>query len=223
MPYRTETLTTGEYYHVFNRSIAHFRIFENPNNCKRFVHSMPHYQIDSPGERFARSFESLKKRGGTGKPDASILIRNERLVDIVAYCIMPTHIHILLKQLTDNGISRFMGNIQNSYTRYFNLKHTRNGPLWSGRFKSILVNSQDYLAHLTCYIHLNPVSAGLVKHPQAWPHSSYREYCDEVPPDEKICSYDGLFDMNREEYQQFVEGRINGQKEVERIKHLILE
>lgn len=149
--------------------------------------------------------------------------QNERLVDIVAYCLMPTHAHFILRQLKDGGISRYMSNLQNSYTRYFNTKYDRYGPLWGGRFKSVLIDSQEYFLHLTCYIHLNPVSAGLVKRPEEWEYSSCREYCGKVSPGEKICSYDELLDMSCEEYRRFVEDRIEDQKELAQIKHLLLD
>lgn len=223
MPYRTETLATGEYYHIFNRSIAHFRIFDNPHNCKRFIQSTRHYQASEPGVKFSELLEPPEKTNNVDIPSSFTATAHERLVDIIAYCLMPTHMHFVLKQLKDNGISRFMANVQNSYSRYFNIKYTRNGPLWSGRFKNVLIDSQEYLSHLTCYIHLNPVSAGLVKRPEDWEFSSYREYCGEADGKEKICSYADILDMNCEEYRRFVEDRIEGQKELEEIKHLVLE
>ena len=69
-----------------------------------------------------------------------------------------------------------MRRLLNSYTRYFNEKIKRKGPLWEGRFKKVLVNSDEQLLHLTRYVHLNPVSAGIVEKPEDWPCSSYREY-----------------------------------------------
>ena len=225
MPYRSEILTTGEYYHVFNRSIAQYRIFDNPRNCKRFVQSMRYYQTSEPGARFSKLWKSLESEKGNSLDIAAPLAAatSERLVDIIGYCLMPTHVHFILKQLKDDGISRFMANIQNSYSRYFNLKYTRNGPLWGGRFKNILIDSHEYFAHLTCYLHLNPVSAGSAKRPEEWEYSSYREYCGKVSPEEKICSYEELLDMSCEEYRRFVEDRIEDQKELAEIRHLLLE
>jgi putative transposase len=79
---------------------------------------------------------------------------------------MPTHIHLVLRQLKDGGISKFMSNILNSYSRYFNIKHNRKGPLWEGRFRKVLVGSDEQLLHLTRYVHLNPVTACLVDKPK---------------------------------------------------------
>ena len=79
-------------------------------------------------------------------------------VEIVAYCLMPNHIHFLIKQVTGNGISQFMSNLCNSHSRYFNVKYETVGSLFQGRFKAKLVDKDEYLIHLSRYIHLNPVS-----------------------------------------------------------------
>lgn len=136
---------------------------------------------------------------------------------------MPTHLHLTLFQNDKNGISKLMNNVLNSYTRYFNTRFKRKGPLWETRFKNLLVKSNDQLLHLTRYQHLNPVSAGLVNRPESWQWSSYREYIGEVKVDYSICNFEKLLDINPKEYQEFVNDRIAYQKELSRIKHLLLE
>ncbi|MCM8795996.1 MAG: transposase [Candidatus Omnitrophica bacterium] len=148
---------------------------------------------------------------------------NDKRVEIIAYCIMPTHLHLILKQLKNNGISVFMGNILNSYSRYFNLKHKRKGPLWEGRFKNILVKNDEQLLHLTRYIHLNPVTASLVSNPEDWNASSYREYLQQVQAVEKICKYDDILEIDPVSYKKFVEDRISYQRDLAKIKNLIFE
>ena len=187
------------------------------------MQSARYYRASSPDMRFSKFLELFAKTKNTGFKASSIPSKDERLVDIVAYCLMPTHMHFILKQLKEGGISRFMANVQNSYSRYFNLKYDRNGPLWGGRFKNVLIDSQEYFSHLTCYIHLNPVSAGLTKRPEDWEFSSYREYCGRISSEEAICSHDQLLDMDHLEYQRFVEARIEDQRELGEIKHLLLE
>ncbi len=78
---------------------------------------------------------------------------------------MPTHIHLILKQLKEDGISAYMSKILNSYTCYFNRRTKRKGPLWESRFKRVEVTSDEQLLHLTRYIHLNPVTAHIVEEP----------------------------------------------------------
>ncbi len=80
---------------------------------------------------------------------ADLSKRKDFLVEVIAYCLMPNHFHFILKQLVENGISNFMAHFTDSYTRYFNVKNERNGPLFQGRFKAIRVGTDSHLLHLT--------------------------------------------------------------------------
>ncbi len=120
---------------------------------------------------------------------------------------MPTHIHLILKQIENDGISNFMKKILDSYTRYFNLKTKRKGPLWQSRFKNVMIESDEQMLHLTRYLHLNPTSDGLVKIPEEWKYSSYMEYIG--ISEAKICNANILKNFTPEEYRKFVEERID--------------
>jgi putative transposase len=115
-----------------------------------------------------------------------------------------------------------MARVLNGYSRYFNTKHKRIGPLWSGRFKSVLITNDEQLLHLTRYIHLNPTSAGLVKKPGDWPHSSYKEYVD-YKVKQRICKYKEVIEMSRKEYKKFTEDRKDYQREISVIKNLTID
>lgn len=172
------------------------------------------YRYLQPPTKFS-IYISLKDKDGFCK---KYLADREHLIEIIGYCFMPTHIHLILKQLKDNGISFFMKNILDSYTRYFNSKSKRKGPLWQGRFKSVLIENDEHLLHLTRYIHLNPTSDSLVESPEDWIYSSYNEYLNSS--DKKICNYSEYLNINAEEYRKFVESREDYQKELSIIKHL---
>jgi putative transposase len=133
---------------------------------------------------------------------------------------MPTHFHLVLKQLLENGITIFLKNLLDSYTRYFNIKYDRKGPLWQGRFKSVLVDNNDYLMHLTRYIHLNPVVDEIVEKPDAWNYSSYREYINPIP--DGLCSFSSYIEFQPEEYMKFVENHKEYLNSLKEITHLIL-
>jgi REP element-mobilizing transposase RayT len=92
-----------------------------------------------------------------------------------AYCLMPNHYHLFI-ETPFGGLSRALHLINTAYTVYFNKKNSRCGHLYQGRFKSILVEAETYARELSRYIHLNPVRAGLVRRPEEYPWSSYREY-----------------------------------------------
>ncbi len=86
--------------------------------------------------------------------------RKELLVKIIAYCLMPNHYYLLLRQVRDGGIVRFMQKLGTGYTMYFNERYKRNGVLFQGKFKSIFVDKEKYFLTLLNYIHLNPVEFG---------------------------------------------------------------
>lgn len=220
---RKEKLVNNEVYHVYTKSIAGFVIFNNPDDFSHLKNIVKYYQkkdMPIPFSAFLRSEET--KKGCFGSAFANSASGKDNIVSIVAYCFMPTHIHFILKQLRDNGISSFAGNILNSYSHHFNLKHKRKGPLWEGKFKNVLVKTDEQLLHLSRYIHLNPTSAGIVNSPEKWPHSSYHEYLGNVGSIEKICCFDDVLTISSD-YKKFVEDRIDYQKKLALIKHLVLE
>lgn len=101
------------------------------------------------------------------------LIKNS--VDIIAYCLMPNHYHLLV-YLRDENLSDSMKSLSLSYTKAINKRFNRSGVLFQGRFQSIHISQTDYLINLSQYIHLNPVKASLVRQPEEWEFSSYLEY-----------------------------------------------
>ncbi len=219
-------LTTSQVYHVFNRSIAKFKIFKNNSEYERMKGLLKYYQIKNPALRFSHYIQ--KKRGEKKNLKENVsggeIIKNgDNLVDIIAYCIMPTHIHLAIKQLVDNGISIFMRKVLDSYTRYFNTKIKRQGPLWTGRFKRLLVENDEQLLHLTRYIHLNPTTAHLVNSPQDWIFSSYNEFLNNVKKGEGLCRYLSLLDIEPDDYKEFVISRVDYQRTLAKIKHLLLD
>jgi putative transposase len=136
---------------------------------------------------------------------------------------MPTHIHIILEQLEDKGISKYMNLVLKSYSKYFNVKYNRRGPLWEGRFKNVSVETDEQFMHLTRYIHLNPTSSLLVDNPEDWEFSSYKEYAGILAEDKYMCDYYNFLDMDKAAYQAFVKDHVGYQRELEKIKHLLME
>jgi REP element-mobilizing transposase RayT len=108
------------------------------------------------------------------------LLRNHLIahgVDIIAYCLMPNHYHLLVHLKTEH-FSKLMQAFSLSYAKAINKRYQRVGSLFQGRFQAIHVDSEEYLLHLTRYIHLNPVQANLVDKAEDWEFSSYQEYIE---------------------------------------------
>lgn len=151
---------------------------------------------------------------------------NDKLVDIICFCLMPNHFHLLLNQLKDNGISKFMANLQNSFTRYFNTKHERIGHLLQGQFKAVLIEDDNQLLHVSRYIHLNPYSSYVVKDLESleqylW--SSFPEYLGKVAAE--ICNKEIILSQfkDKKDYKKFVFDQADYQRRLEEIKHLVIE
>ena len=100
--------------------------------------------------------------------------RRKYEVDIHAWVLMSNHIHLLVTPKTDHSLSAFMKAVGQHYAQYFNSRHERTGGLWEGRFKSCVVDTERYFLQCQRYIELNPVKAGMVANPDAYPWSSYR-------------------------------------------------
>jgi REP element-mobilizing transposase RayT len=95
---------------------------------------------------------------------------------IISYCLMPSHYHLLVYPLTDDFGNQVMQPFSVSYTKAINKRRERSGPLFEGPYQARLVDEDKYLLHLSRYIHLNPVSAGLVDRAEDWEFSSYKDY-----------------------------------------------
>lgn len=144
--------------------------------------------------------------------------------EIVSFVFMPNHFHFLLKQNEENGISIFLSIFTNSYTKYFNTKRNRVGPVFQGVFKSVHIESDEQLIHVSRYIHLNPVTSFIIDESElfSYPWSSLPDYLKGESSLvnvgivlKQFSSIDG--------YKNFVLDRIDYAKKLERIKHLVLD
>ncbi len=102
-------------------------------------------------------------------------------VAVHSYVLMTNHVHLLLTPSTTTGVSQLMQSLGRYYVRYINQTYDRTGTLWEGRYKSTLVDSDNYFLTVSRYIELNPVRADMVEHPSDYPWSSYRHNALGVP------------------------------------------
>jgi len=213
MALRKTILATGEIYHLLNHSVQSIPILEKKNDCKIFMEAMKYYLQPGPPTRFAKYRASRKKFP---------ISLEKKLVTIVNFCLMPNHFHFTLRQEEGNGVRRFIQKLSNSFAHYYNIKYKNRGPVFEGNFKAVHIETDEQLLHLSRYIHLNPVTAYLVEDPDGYPYSSYRTYIGKEKS-EIVDPSLVLDQVSQEAYQKFVLSRKDYQKELERIKHLILE
>jgi putative transposase len=136
-------------YHVYNRGTEKRNVFLDDADHYRFIHYLYELSNANFNHNLSRDIE-----GGL-----ALLNSNSRdlLVEIIAFCLMPNHFHLILRQLQENGIAQFMQKLGTGYTMYFNKKNKRSGSLFQGTFKAIQIEHDEYLMHLSRYIHINPV------------------------------------------------------------------
>ncbi|MBI2355779.1 MAG: transposase [Candidatus Doudnabacteria bacterium] len=148
----------GAYYHIYNRGNAKNNIFIDPEDYKFFLLRLRQnlYPEDNPTSRIRK------------------LPANT--FSLIAYCLMPNHFHILIKQNGNIPTSKLILKLCSSYSKYFNKKYDRVGHVFQDQFKQVLIDDDSYLLWLSAYIHQNPTVAGISKTPETYPWSSYMFY-----------------------------------------------
>ena len=136
----------------------------------RILYPGAFYHITSRGNEQKALFKSKRDREKFIEYLESATERYDAVIH--AYCLMDNHYHILLETPSGN-LSKIMAHINGAYTNYFNAKRERSGHLFQGRYKAILVEADEYAKELSRYIHLNPVRANIVEHPEEYEWSGY--------------------------------------------------
>ena len=223
MPYRTTIFVDDHVYHLVNRGVARSPIFKDVKDYQRALELMGFYKYAKPGLRFSH-YNRLPLRGRSDFLE-SLKKDNKPLVEILAFCLMPNHTHFLLRQRQDKGVPTFMKNLGDSYARYFNTKYDRIGGLFQAMFRAVMIESDEQLLHVSRYIHLNPASSCLIKPVDLpkFPWSSLGEYLGNRPA--FLTNSNPILGLlaGKEAYRQFVFDQADYQKELEKIKHLVLE
>lgn len=195
------SFATGSYYHIYNRGVEKRDIFLDRWDCLRFLEALNYYRqtpLPMKLSDFKRGLIKIKQ------------IENQKeIIKLFCYSLMPNHFHLLIQQLADGGITQFLKKLSNSYTRFFNTKYDRIGPLFQGSFKARLIETNEYLLQLSKYIHKNTFPLDRWER-RVYPYSSYGYYLSgEKHPfcnTEFILSYFSKTNPNLG-YQSFVEGQ----------------
>lgn len=202
------------YYHVFNRGVEKRIIFNDYQDYQVFKYYLFIYL--SPIETVLQKYPMLPLR-----------LQGKNLngqLELLAYCLMPNHFHLLTRQETKDATSKFMKQLTNAYTEYFNEKYARTGSLMAGPFKTTSVPTDELLLHISRYIHLNPLVANLVKNLKDYKWSSYKNYIGEVKGEnfvkkEVIQNYFPKI----EEYKNFIEDQADYAKKLHHFNDLIID
>jgi len=211
-------LSTNDYVHAYNRGVDKRIVFNTSGDYARFIHTL---YLSNDIEYTAINYKRLNnvESSTLNMGDVFHVHSGRYLVDILCFCLMPNHYHLLLKQLVDGGISKFMQRVNTAYTNFFNLKNNRSGSLFEGRYKYKIITSDEYLLYLSQYIHLNPIKLidpdWKIKGVSDWKQSntfletykwsSYKDYIG-IKNFPSIIKQDFLMEYYRtpEEYKKFI-------------------
>lgn len=222
MPHKhaVKTFVKNGHYHVYNRGVEKREIYMDEQDYTVFL-CLLKYFLSPDDERGKHPLAEIPS-ASLVRPRPLPSLGNE--VELLAYCLMPNHFHLLVKQKTRGGMTKFLRKLATSYAMYFNRRYERVGHLFQGVYKAILITEDPYLLHVSRYIHLNPTE--LVKiipvSPSNYPYSSYSYYLGKkqaawLKSDPLLTYFEG--NRNRPEfnrflsYQEFVEGHDEDPKE----------
>ena len=191
-----------EWYHCYNRGVDKRTVFEDAGDYNRFLLLLYLGNGSVP-----LRLSNLKNQNIRAVLKDISLEREEPLVEIGTYTLMPNHFHLALKEITKSGIAIFMQKIFTAYTMYFNKKYERTGALFAGPFKSRHVDDDRYLKHLVSYQHLNVVELfepkwkdgfgnlkKIERQLKEYPYSSLPDFLGHKRPERKILG-DSIFEL----------------------------
>lgn len=202
----------GEFYHVYNRGTDKRTIFLDDQDFMRFLQSMQEFNVHGPvGSLYQNSFHKKNSLRSLAPECETEEKENEKLVEIIAYCLNPNHFHFVLKQVAEKGIAKFMQKLGTGYTNYFNHKYERTGNLFQGVFKAVHVGSNEYLLHVSAYVNLNYRVHQLRSETPKY-RTSEAEFLGEVVESKKMCETEAVLGQfrNRSDYKEFAENSLRG-------------
>lgn len=213
MPYKQAIFANNEFYHVFNRGVEKRITFTTKRDFNRFIETMDYYRIKDPPIRF-----SFKNRPIIVQKNTA----SSPLVEIICFCLMPNHFHMLVRQIENNGITIFLSKLSNSYTKYFNTKYKRLGPLFQGSFKAVRIEDDEQLLHVSRYIHLNPLIDYLTIDLRTYSYSSYPEF---LGLKKGFCKKEVILDNFKtpSDYEKFVLEQEDYGRKIKHIERLLLD
>ncbi|MDP2668450.1 MAG: transposase [bacterium] len=201
---RKYSFIKGEFYHVYSHAIGGLDLFKSDSDYKRFLSTLFLANGTRDIPRLDRS-DDLNLVWGLR--DAKINI-GDSLVDVIGFCLMSNHFHILLREKKDGNISIFMHRILVSFAKYFNLKHERRGHVFERTFDAKHLQDDNYIMRALAYIHLNTKDLkGWKKKEAKYPWSSFQDYVGENRWGNLLKTNFAMdyFDSNKNELKRFIE------------------
>ena len=177
-----KTYLENGYYHIYNRGVEKRKIFLDEQDYKVFLSYLKLYLL--PKQESVKEIEKNDSKVDNNEKMISEIYKLNNFfnkIDLISYVLMPNHFHLELRQKNKKEIEFFMRSLITKYSKYFNKKYERVGPLFQGRYKAVLIQNTEYLLYLNRYIHLNPMELLVEGQPlDQYPWSSYRVYLKKI-------------------------------------------
>lgn len=204
MPSRNviKEFASQEYYHVYNRGVEKRDIFLDEQDYTVFMGLLKKYLSAIPN----------KKQNNNSNRHTYSTLNNE--LNLVAYCLMPNHFHLLFYQHTDDAITKLMRRVITGYVMYFNDRYKRVGTLFQGRYKAAHINADAYLHHISRYIHMNPNDYETASYSSLPFYIGSKKTPEWVKPAVVL----ELFDNNRQQYHEFLKDYQDTKQELSVLK-----
>jgi putative transposase len=198
-------------YHIYNRGLAKRDIFSSSDDYQTFLYYLSTYLLNPE--------KTLQKYPNTPKRTHSKSLYQE--IELISYCLMPNHFHLLLKTKNETAVSKLLKQLTNAYTLYFNKRYDHTGPLFQGVYRCVEVEESQIMQILR-HIHLNPVTAFLVEKPKDYKWSSHNEYLKEKFD---LCKAEGILNnfTSVAEWEKFILDQRDYSQSLTQIQHLTLE
>ncbi|MBM3250719.1 MAG: hypothetical protein FJZ07_00540 [Candidatus Nealsonbacteria bacterium] len=242
MPYRKEKFENGDIAHVILHALDENDVFKDTDDYFRGIFSLYEFNNLNPVSIFRRRMSRMAfKRKNVRGPTSYIFVdERDRMVDILCFCFMPNHIHILVRQIKEGGITEFMRKVGTGYGGYFNRKNRRRGHVFRNSFSAIKIKTDEQLKIVFAYIHANPISLvykdwkkirikendlnRIIRFLEKYKWSSYLDYIG-IQNFSSVTQRDFFLDLfgGEEGYKNFFEDYIKNKGELSKYEELFLE
>jgi len=175
---RNIKIAPGEYYHLFNRAVNKQVIFHDVRDYARFLFLILYFQSEIKFPQIGRIVKEFVKSRAFDTGDEQEISKN-RTVELVAFCIMPNHFHLIVKELEEGGIADYMQRVLTAYSKYYNVKYEKSGHVFQGPYRVVHIENDRQMLYLSAYVHRNPRELkGWLGREGSYPWSSYTDFVE---------------------------------------------
>lgn len=213
----------NSFHHIYNRGNGKMDIFLDDDDYCSFIGLLEENILGKKGYFGSRFFKPLPESSHLKGKEYTRKLLPLGSFEIVCFCMMPNHFHLLIRQVGELKISKLMAKVCTSYSKRFNKKYEHIGHIFQDQFKSVLVENNNQILHLSAYIHSNPEVADLIKESDEWKFSSYPNFLN--LEEYNLCSKDIILEQfaDIQSYKKFVQESVPKIKSLKNLNYILLD